>query len=68
MIRLRYISLYQPRTLLVYCRDNLENDAEFEVEGDVPAPRPLSPEPGPSAEPEEKQANAAAGKNIIGRT
>jgi len=44
-------------------RDNLENDAEFEVEGDVPAPRPLSPEPGPSAEPEEKQANAAAGEN-----
>ena len=33
------------------------------MEGDVPAPRPVSPKPGPSTEPEEKQNQAATGKN-----
>ena len=37
------------------CRENLESDVDFEVEGDVPAPRPLSPKPGPSTEPEGKE-------------
>lgn len=42
-------------------RDNLESDLEFEVEGDVPAPIPLSPKPGPSTEPEERDNQAATG-------
>ena len=48
--------------ILFYVRDKLESDLEFEVEGDVPAPRPLSPEPGPSTEPNERENQAVTGK------
>ena len=31
------------------------------MEGDIPAPRPVSPKPGPSTEPEERENQAATG-------
>ena len=48
--------------LLLDCRDSLENDAEFEVEGDVPVPRPSSPQPGPSTQGVEADRKVKAGK------
>ena len=48
--------------LLLDCRDSLENDAEFEVEGDVPVPRPSSPQPGPSTQGVEADGKVKAGK------
>ncbi|KAM7425991.1 E1 ubiquitin-activating protein uba2 [Porites harrisoni] len=41
-------------------KENLENDTEFEVEGDIPAPGPQTPEPGPSTQADEK---AESGEN-----
>lgn len=41
-------------------KENLENDTEFEVEGDIPAPGPQTPEPGPSTRADEK---AESGEN-----
>ncbi|XP_067055754.1 SUMO-activating enzyme subunit 2-like [Acropora muricata] len=44
-------------------RDSLENDAEFEVEGDVPVPRPSSPQPGPSTQGVEADGKVKAGED-----
>ncbi|XP_068697118.1 SUMO-activating enzyme subunit 2-like [Montipora foliosa] len=44
-------------------RDSLESDAEFEVEGDVPAPRPLSPQPGPSTQGVETEGKLETGED-----
>ena len=51
--------LYESTLLLsepvfFFCRENLENDTEFEVEGDIPTPGPQTSEPGPSTQADEK--------------
>lgn len=48
--------------LLLDFRDSLENDAEFEVEGDVSVPRPSSPQPGPSTQGVEPEGKVKTGK------
>ena len=51
----------QDVSFVFFCfRETLESDGEFEIEGDVPVPRPLSPEPGPSTTPEERRLRPGA--------
>ena len=54
MTRHLYVKVRFLERGLLYCRENLENDTEFEVEGDIPAPGPQTPEPGPSTQADEK--------------